>query len=73
MTLELGTVSPGSASPQLISVTDIKPHPLNDKLYKPVDLIDPEVQSLAKSIRQDGSPPRTRSPRFRNQHDRDRA
>jgi hypothetical protein len=39
---------------QMIRLNDIKPHPFNDKLYKPVDPNDPDVRALAQSIREQG-------------------
>jgi ParB-like chromosome segregation protein Spo0J len=37
-----------------VSLSEIHPSPENDKLYRPVDLTDPEIVSLAESIRIDG-------------------
>ena len=38
----------------LLSIAKIKPSPENDKLYKPVDMGDPQTISLAHSIREFG-------------------
>src|SRR5687768_11593003 len=35
-----------------ILLTDLSPSPENDQIYKPVDPSDPEVQSLAASMRE---------------------
>ena len=39
---------------QTVLLADIKPHPLNDKIYGRVDPDDPDVQALAQSIRDYG-------------------
>lgn len=36
---------------QQVPLADIRPHPLNDKLYGPVNATDPDVRALAQSIR----------------------
>ncbi len=35
-------------------LSDIRPSPENDKLYRPVDPSDPDIVALAESIRQHG-------------------
>jgi hypothetical protein len=44
----------GQVRIQRVAVHVIDPHPLNDKLYKPVDPMDPDVQALAASIKDFG-------------------
>ena len=34
----------------LFSIDDIKPAPENDRLYRPIDLSDPEIIALSESI-----------------------
>ena len=40
--------------PVLVSVKKLHPSPENDKLYRPVDINDPETRQLAESIRRFG-------------------
>ncbi|MBI3839790.1 MAG: ParB N-terminal domain-containing protein [Planctomycetia bacterium] len=39
---------------RLDSVSEIRPSPENEKLYRPADPADPEIEALAKSIRERG-------------------
>ncbi len=49
-----GTPELGHGTVFELSITNLKPAPENDELYRSVDPTDPEVQSLAESIRKTG-------------------
>lgn len=45
---------PGHVQVRLVSLAALRPHPLNDKLYQPIDANDPAIKDLTRSIRRFG-------------------